>query len=96
MAQLIWLPESLTDVQRLHTFLCSKNPEAAAKAALVILNTAAVLESNPLLGRIMPDDTGRRELFAPFGAGAYVLRYKLLDDNPVIIRVWHSREFRNS
>ncbi len=95
MAELSWLPEALADIQRLHTFLYSKNPDAAAKAAQLILNTAAILQSHPRVGRPMPDKTGRRELFAAYGAGAYVVRYKLVDDNhPVIIRVWHSRESR--
>lgn len=31
----------------------------------------------------------------PFGAGAYVLRYKLDPaGDPIVIRVWHSREER--
>jgi len=42
----------------------------------------------------MEDDTGRRELFIPFGASAYVLRYRIHDDTLVVIRVWHSREER--
>jgi hypothetical protein len=42
----------------------------------------------------MDDDTGRRELFVPFGVGAYVLRYRLTGENLVVIRVWHSRESR--
>ena len=40
----------------------------------------------------MGDDTDRRELLVLFGAGAYVLRYRVHRDAVVIIRVWHSRE----
>ncbi|GMR22257.1 MAG: hypothetical protein BMS9Abin37_0593 [Acidobacteriota bacterium] len=43
----------------------------------------------------MGDDTGRRELIIPFGAGAYILRYRIHRDAVVIIRVWHSREARD-
>jgi len=42
----------------------------------------------------MPDETGRRELFMAFGAGAYVLRYMPEKTGVVVIRVWHSREER--
>lgn len=43
----------------------------------------------------LSDDTGRRELFLPFGAGSYVLRYRLdASGSVVVIRVWHSRENR--
>jgi plasmid stabilization system protein ParE len=32
---------------------------------------------------------------APFGRGAYVLRYRIDDDAVVVLRVWHSREERS-
>jgi len=35
-----------------------------------------------------------REFFIPFGASAYLLRYRIHDDTLVVIRVWHSREAR--
>jgi plasmid stabilization system protein ParE len=91
----MWLPEALADVYRLYEFLKEKHPEAAARAARAILDGANLLADSPDLGRPMDDDTGRRELFISFGAGAYVLRYKPDQDRTaVIIRVWHSREQR--
>jgi plasmid stabilization system protein ParE len=91
-----WLPEAVADIERLHSFLKEKSPEAAARAAKCILKGAILLKSTPNIGRPMPDETGRRELFIPFGAGAYVLRYMQEDKNTlVVIRVWHSREDRN-
>jgi plasmid stabilization system protein ParE len=90
-----WLPEALADVERIYDFLKEKNPHAAARAIGVILEAAGQLEGMPRIGRPMPDDTARRELFAPFAAGAYVLRYMPEgDDGWVIIRVWHSREHK--
>lgn len=94
MATVKWLPEALADIERLYGFLYDKNPKAAAEIAAIILRAEALLESTPRIGRPMPDETGRRELFTAYGAGAYVLRYKLVAANPVIIRVWHSRENR--
>ena len=52
------------------------------------------LQELPRVGRRMDDDTERRQLFVPFGAGAYVLRYRVHGDTVVVIRVWHSREAR--
>jgi plasmid stabilization system protein ParE len=90
-----WLPEALTDIERLHEFLRVKHPEAAARAASTILEGARLLESAPRIGRPMSDGTGRRELSLSFGASAYILRYMLEDDDAVVvIRVWHSRENR--
>ncbi len=95
MSEIKWLPEALAGIERLYEFLNSKNPQAAMRAADLILQSADLLHINPAIGRPMADDTGRREWFISFGAGAYVLRYILADENTVvIIRVWHSRESR--
>ena len=95
MATVKWLPEALADIERLHSFLREKNPEAAQRAAKVILEGARLLKKSPHIGRPMPDDFGRRELFMAFGASAYVLRYVKEDaDTIVIIRVWHGKESR--
>jgi toxin ParE1/3/4 len=96
MPQVIWLPEALADIERLYEFLTEKNARAASNAMRCIQVAARQLETFPQIGRPMPDRT-RREIFAAFGAGAYVLRYRLDGQGkPVVIRVWHSREWRES
>ena len=96
MSTVKWLPEALTDIERLHTFLLTKSPEAGVKAAEIILQGAIQLRTMPRIGKPMPDETGRRELFMAFGAGEYVIRYLQLDENTVLVlRVWHSRETRD-
>ncbi len=82
------------DIERLYAFLYEKNPEAAARAAQGILDGSRYLEKMPDMGRPMQDDTGRREYFIPFGAAAYILRYRRDQDAVIILRVWHSRENR--
>ena len=95
MSQIKWLPEALLDIERLYAFLKDKNQEAAARAARAIMEGVELLRTSPRIGRPMSDDTGRRELFVSFAAGAYVLRYMQENENTVIIiRVWHSRESR--
>jgi plasmid stabilization system protein ParE len=75
--------------------LKEQHPDAAARAARDILDAANSLANAPDIGRPMDDGTGRRELFVPFGAGAYVLRYVHDNDRTsIIIRFWHSREQR--
>jgi plasmid stabilization system protein ParE len=93
-AKVVWRERALVDIDRLYNFLFTKNEEAAAKAAQVILRGSSLLEDSPRLGRPMADGTGRRELFIPFGSGFYVLRYLLTNDVIVIVRVWHGREDR--
>jgi plasmid stabilization system protein ParE len=92
--RILWLPEALVDLERLYDFLVERDPEAAERAIRTIEDGADRLGELPELGRPMDDDTGRRELFVPFGAGAYVFRYRLHQDTVVILRVWHSREER--
>jgi plasmid stabilization system protein ParE len=92
--RLLWLPEALDDLERLFEFLVERDPDAAGRALRVIESAADHLGDFPELGRPMGDDTERRELVIPFGAGAYVLRYRLHHDSVVIVRVWHGRETR--
>lgn len=89
-----WLPEAWQDIQRLYDFLVNQDSGAAGRAMDALLDGADRLAELPEIGRPMGDDTERRELYLPFGAGAYVLRYRIDHDNVVIIRVWHSREHR--
>ena len=92
--KLVWLPEARDDVGRLYEFLLDRDPEAAERAMRAIqLGSKNVLEY-PHSGRPLDDETSRREFFVSFGAGAYVIRYTIIDDHIVVIRVWHSREKR--
>jgi len=91
---LVWLPETRDDILRLYDFLVDVNPRAAARALQAIMRGADMLMKNPEMGRPMSDGTQRRELFVPFGASAYVLRYRIKSETIVVIRVWHGREER--
>jgi plasmid stabilization system protein ParE len=94
MRALRWAPEAVQDLVRLREFIGRKNPGAAARAALRIRKAAAVLRDRPELGRAI-DDEEFRDLVAPFGGGAYVLRYRIDEDAVVVVRVWHSKEERD-
>ncbi len=89
-----WLPEARDDILRLYEFLVARDPKAARRAIRAMRFGAGRLLDTPEVGRPLSDGTGRRELFVPFGAGAYVLRYRVHADTVVVIRVWHIREAR--
>lgn len=91
---MIWLQEALHDAERLRDFLKDKNPKAAANMGKILKRSAKLLTDFPEIGSPMEDETKRRELFIPFGAGCYVLRYIIYRESVVIIRVWHSKEHR--
>ncbi len=92
--RLRWLPEAWEDVQRLFEFLVDKDPLAAERVVALIDGGANRLLDMPEVGQPMNDGSRRRELYLPFGANAYVLRYRLEGNTVVVIRVWHSREQR--
>ena len=92
MSQIEWLPEALADLKRMHDFLVVKDVVVATRAIARLRQTAALLESTAELGRPMKDGAGR-ELVVMFGAGSYVLRYRIARSGVVVVlRVWHSRE----
>lgn len=92
--KLVWLPAARDDLQRLFDFLVAKDRAAVERMVDQVEAGAATLLQHPRAGKRMPDETERREWYIPFGVGAYVLRYRLLEDRILIIRVWHSRESR--
>jgi len=94
MMALRWAPAAVEDLVRLREFLGNKNPGAAARAALRLREAAAVLRDRPELGRPVEDEEFR-DLVAPFGGGAYVLRYRIDEDAVVVVRVWHNKEERD-
>ena len=87
-------PEAQTDIQRLYNFLRERDPRAAERAIRAIQLGAQRLLEFPHLGCRMDEETERREVSVPSGAGAYVLRYRRHDETIVVLRVWHSREGR--
>lgn len=89
----LWSARALRDLDRLHDFLAEKDTEAADRALELILEAAEAIGRYPRIGKVMADGR-RREWPVAFGAGAYVLRYRLSAANALVLRVWHSREER--
>lgn len=94
--KLTFLPEAVDDIERLHRFLDDKNPRSAQKAMLAIDEGIEILLDSPLIGVKMESRPDYRQLFVPFGKNAYVLRYRVDEENDtlVVVRIWHSRENR--
>lgn len=89
--QVIVAPRALDDIERLIQWLLDVGAEsAAARAKLTIEAAIDSLEQFPERGA--PRGRSMRELLAPFGAGAYVLRYRVGPNLVLIARIRHSRE----
>jgi plasmid stabilization system protein ParE len=93
MPRLIWTPEALADVARLHQFLADNNRDAAKRAVSVIRSGVRLLAQHPEAGRPMdqmPD--GYREWSIAFGSAGYLALYHFSGEDVVILAIRHVRE----
>lgn len=93
MSRLIWTPEALADVQRLYRFIAPHNPDAAQRAVKVIREGVQILARHARAGRPadgMPPEF--REWPIGFGAGGYVVLYRVDDEQVALLAVRHTRE----
>lgn len=94
MRPLRWLPEALEDLRCLHAFIEQRSPAAANRAVHTLVTSAERLQQFPEIGRPWEAEPAFRELPVKFGTRGYGIRYRLLDEQVVIVRVWHSLEQR--
>jgi plasmid stabilization system protein ParE len=90
-----FLHSAYRDLERLHDFLESKNPDAADRASETLFEAAVSLEKTPKKGR--PITGNLRDCIVPFGNAAYIMRYRLDERRQLVLitRIWHSRERRS-
>jgi plasmid stabilization system protein ParE len=81
------------DVARLVAFLAERNPRAASEAAMAISH--ALLSLNEFAERGHPARReGFRELVVRYGRDGYVIRYRVLDQSVIVLRVYHGKQDR--
>jgi len=51
------------------------------------------LKRFPFMGRKLKQG-GLRETVVPYGRSRYVIRYLVMDDAVIIVRIWHGKENR--
>lgn len=93
--RIVWSGEAISDAERLFGFLDQIDPMVTNKAASVIFSRVKSLAELPNMGRLSSNQGNTRELIITYGAGAYIIRYRLELNIVVIIRVWHTREDRS-
>jgi plasmid stabilization system protein ParE len=97
MPSLKWTPQALADVQRLHRFLASKNPEAATRAVQSIRAGVRILASQPRVGHPAEDlDPEFREWLIRFGQSGYLVLYRIEGDEVILLSIRHGREAQHS
>lgn len=93
MPHLIWTPQAVTHVQRLHRFLAEKDAEAARRAIKAIRTGVKILAHQPNIGRPL-DDMGPefREWLIDFGDSGYVALYRFDMQEVSILAIRHQKE----
>lgn len=92
MTTIVWLPNSLDDLQRLYEFIAEHNASAAARAISTLLEAVESLKDFPEKGRPWAAEPDYRSLSVRFGARGYVVRYRLFEEQVIIVRAWHALE----
>ena len=94
MSQIVWTQNATDDLNRHYDFIKLNNPEAAARAVQAIVSSAESLQENPRRGSIVDEIAGLRKFLVPFGKYGYMIHYVILENDVIILRVYHGRENR--
>lgn len=94
MPRVIVTEGAVQGLERCRRFLMPKNPLAAKRASQAISGHFQRLESEPDIGRPLPDTPELRELIIPFGDSGYVALYRHeLNSNAIYILAFrHQKE----
>lgn len=85
MPEIVFTRKAQIGFLRCRQFLQSKNPLAAKRAAAAIDLHLDILLRHPEAGRPLTDMPELRELPIPFGDTGYVMLYRYLPDDDVIL-----------
>jgi plasmid stabilization system protein ParE len=94
MSQIVWTEIAIDDLNRHYDFIKLNNPDAAALAVQAIVSSGESLQDNPRRGAIVDEIAGLRKLLVAFGKYGYTIHYVILEDDVIILRVYHGRENR--
>jgi plasmid stabilization system protein ParE len=88
--------EARSDLVRLRAFIAKHDPAAAERVAKRLIQGIERLLQHPRLGRrvtVAPDQMAPEEI-RDWPIGAYVVRYLIMQDRIVVLRMWHGKEQR--
>ncbi len=88
MAEIVWTPQSLDDLQRLLEYISVDSPITARRFAQRIVERVEQLTTHPLSGSVIPEDD--EEVYRQLVQGKYRLIYRVDGDRVFIIAVYHA------
>jgi plasmid stabilization system protein ParE len=94
MPQVIWNQAALSDIQRHYETLALRDADVALQAVQAIRKAGDSLETFPRRGAILHEAIGLRKLQVTFGKAGFSIHYAVIEEEVVILRVYHGRENR--
>lgn len=85
MFKVVWAPNTVREISRIHDYIAPFNPRAAAHLAEKLFEAGASLALQPDRGRPVPSKPWR-ELVIVY---PYIIRYQVVGDVVRILRVRH-------
>jgi toxin ParE1/3/4 len=92
--RLAYSAEAVEDLIRLRSFIAENDPAAAARIGEDLVARIDHLREFPALGKMVssaPDPEVLRDAIF----GNYVIRYAILQNSVIVLRVWHQAESRD-
>lgn len=91
--RIIWTTKGANDIIRLHAFLTTVDPDAAAKVVQMLQRAPDKLIAFPRIGErfqtLMPREVRKLKV------GNYEMRYEIYRDEIHILKIFHGREDRS-
>ncbi|HAX87616.1 MAG TPA: type II toxin-antitoxin system RelE/ParE family toxin [Cyanobacteria bacterium UBA11370] len=94
MPRVVWTRPALAALDRHRQFLAEIDPNLAVRAIQKIVEMGESLQTYPQRGAIIEQANGLRKLIVTFGKVGFVLHYAILNDEVVILQVYHGRQQR--
>lgn len=88
--KLKFTPRAVEDLKRLRAFIAEHNPDAANRISKRLRKSIQHLVENPQLGKAVEDLPEARD----FITGPYLVRYTIIGETVVILKIWHGKEER--
>ena len=92
--KLEWSEDALDDLNRFALFLKDHHPLLATRVAREIKAKAHIISEQPKVGRVLGGRTEYRQVVLQVLNAAYIFQYRYDGERLIMLRVFHSREFR--
>ena len=94
MAEIVWTPKALEDLERLLDYISSDAPAAARRYAQKLITHVDILAAHPLLGSYIPEDRGH--LYRELRQGNYRVIYRTDGQRVYIVALHHAARLLDS